>query len=92
MNDMILILNYSEEFSLEVARRLRAEGVYGRIISGMTTAAQVKELAPKGVILCGAASNAPGVFDAGILDLGIPVLALGHASHMLLAAQGGRSD
>ena len=91
MNDMILILNYSEEFSLEVARRLRAEGVYGRIISGMTTAAQVKELAPKGVILCGAAGNAPGVFDAGILDLGIPVLALGHASHMLLAAQGGAS-
>ena len=91
MNDMILILNYSEEFSLEVARRLRAEGVYGRIISGMTTASQVKELAPKGIILCGAAGNAPGVFDAGILDLGIPVLALGHASHMLLAAQGGAS-
>ena len=91
MNDMILILNYSEEFSLEVARRLRTERVYGRIISGMTTAAQVKDIAPKGVILCGAAGNAPGVFDAGILDLGIPVLALGHASHMLLAAQGGAS-
>ena len=91
MNDTILILNYSEEFSLEVARRLRAERVYGRIISGMTTAAQVRELAPKGIILCGAAGNAPGVFDAGILDLGIPVLALGHASHMLLAAQGGAS-
>lgn len=91
MNDTILILNYSDEFSLEVARRLRAERVYGRIISGMTTAAQVGELAPKGIILCGAAGNAPGVFDAGILDLGIPVLALGHASHMLLAAQGGAS-
>lgn len=91
MNDMILILNYSDEFSLEVARRLRAENVYGRIISGMTTASQVKELRPKGIILCGAAGNAPGVFDAGIVDLGIPVLALGHASHMLLAAQGGVS-
>ncbi|MBR6787634.1 MAG: phosphoadenosine phosphosulfate reductase family protein [Clostridia bacterium] len=91
MHDMILILNYSDEFSLEVARRLRAEQIYGRIISGMTTAAQVKELAPKGVILCGAVGNAPGVFDAGILDLGIPVLALGHASHMMLAAQGGAS-
>lgn len=91
MNDMILILNYSDEFSLEVACRLRAENVYGCIISGMTTAAQVKELNPKGIILCGAAGNAPGVFDAGIVDLGIPVLALGHASHMLLAAQGGAS-
>ena len=91
MNDTILILNYSDEFSLEVARRLRAERVYGRIISGLTSAAQVGELAPKGIILCGAAGNAPGVFDAGMLDLGIPVLALGHASHMLLAAQGGAS-
>ena len=91
MHDTILILNYSDEFSLEVARRLRAEQVYGRIISGMTTAQQVEQLAPRGIILCGAAGNAPGVFDAGILDLGIPVLALGHASHMLLAAQGGAS-
>ena len=30
MNDMILILNFSDEFSLEVARRLRAEQIYGR--------------------------------------------------------------
>lgn len=91
MNDMILILNYSDEFSLEVASRLRMEHVYGRIVSGMTTAPQIAQLAPKGIILCGAAGNAPGVFDAGVLDLGIPVLALGHASHMLLAAQGGAS-
>lgn len=91
MNDSILILNYSDEFSLEVAHRLRLEQVYSRIVGGMITAAQVAEIAPKGIILCGAAGNAPGVFDAGILDLGLPVLALGHASHMLLAAQGGAS-
>ena len=91
MNDMILILNYSEEFSLEAARRLRAEHVFSRIIGGMTTASQVKAISPKGIILCGAAGNAPGVLDAGILELGIPVLALGHTSHMLLAAQGGAS-
>lgn len=91
MNDMILILNYSNEFSLEIARRLRAEQVYSRIISGMTTAAQIQEIAPKGVILSGEAASAEGVFDAGILELNIPVLALGHAAHMLLAAQGGAS-
>ena len=91
MNDSILILNYSDEFSMEVAHRLRGEQVYSRVVSGMTTASQVAQLSPKGIILCGAAGNAPGVFDAGILDLGIPVLALGHASHMLLAAQGGAS-
>lgn len=91
MNDMILILNYSDEFSMEIARRLRTEQVYARIISGMTTAEQIRQINPRGVILSGAAGSAPGVLDAGILDLDIPVLALGHAAHMLLAAQGGAS-
>ena len=91
MNDMILILNYSDEFSVEIARRLRVEQIYSRIISGATSAAQVRELAPRGVILSGEAGSAPGIFDAGILELDIPVLALGHAAHMLLAAQGGAS-
>lgn len=91
MNDMILILNYSDEFSMETARRLRGEQIYSRIISGMTTAAQIREIAPRGIVLSGEASSAQGVFDAGILELGIPVLALGHTVHMMLAAQGGAS-
>lgn len=91
MNDMILILNYSDEFSMEIARRLRSEQIYSRIISGMTTAAQIREMAPRGIVLSGEARSAQGVFDAGILELGIPVLAMGHAAHMLLAALGGAS-
>lgn len=91
MNDMILILNYSDEFSMEIARRLRAEQIYSKIISGSTTATQIREISPRGIILSGEAANSGGILDAGILDLGIPVLALGHAAHMLLAAQGGAS-
>ena len=89
MNDMILILNYSDEFSQEIALRLRGEQIYGRIVSGAITAAQVAALRPRGLILSGAPTQAPGTMDAGILDLDIPLLALGHASHMLLAAMGG---
>ena len=89
MNDMILVLNFSNEFALETARRLRAEQVYSQVVSGMTTAAQIREIAPRGIILAGEACCSSGVLDAGILELGIPVLALGHAAHMLLAAQGG---
>jgi len=91
MNDMILILNYSDEFAAEAARRLRAEHIYCRIISGMTTAGQIREIAPRGILLTGEPRSAAGVFDAEILSLGIPVLALGHTAHMLLAAQGGAS-
>lgn len=89
MNDMILILNYSDEFSMEIAKRLRAEQVYARIVSGMTTAAQVKEIAPQGVILSGESGGKAGTFDAEILALGLPVLAFGHAAQLLLSAQGG---
>lgn len=91
MNDMILILNYSDEFAMEAARRLRAEQVYSVIVSGMTTARQIREMAPRGIVMAGERVNGAGVFDAGVLDLGIPVLALGHAAHMMLAAQGGAS-
>ena len=89
MNDMILILNYSDEFAVEAAKRLRGERVFCKIISGMTTAAQVAEIAPRGLVLCGEPKSAAGVFDAEILKLDIPVLALGHAAHMLIAAMGG---
>ena len=89
MNDMILILNYSDEFAVEAAKRLRGERVFCKIISGTTTAAQVAEIAPRGLVLCGEPKSAAGVFDAEILKLDIPVLALGHAAHMLIAAMGG---
>ena len=91
MNDMILILNYSDEFSMEAAKRLRAEHIFCQIISGMTTAGQIREIAPRGILMTGEPVGGTGVFDAEILQLGVPVLALGHAAHMLLAALGGAS-
>jgi len=89
MKDMILILNYSNEFSMEMARRLRAEHVCAKIVSGNTTAEQVRELSPMGVILSGEAKGSAAALDAGILNLDIPVLAMGHAAQQLLACQGG---
>ena len=89
MKDMILILNFSQAFAVETAKRLRAEQIYCRIASGATSAEQIRMLQPRGIILSGEAYAAQGVLDIGVLELGIPVLALGHASHMLLAALGG---
>ena len=89
MNDMILILNFSDAFALETARRLRAEQIYSRIISGATSAEQIRALAPRGIILSGEAYASLGVLDAGVLEMDVPVLALGHAAHMMLAAMGG---
>ena len=89
MNDMILILSFSQSFAVETAKRLRAEQIYSKIVSGATSAEQIRQMEPRGIILSGEAYAAQGVLDIGVVELGIPVLALGHASHMLLAALGG---
>lgn len=89
MQDMILILNYSDEFSMEIARRLRAEQIHARIAAPQTTAQQVKALAPRGVILSGEAAGKEAALDEELLHLSIPVLAFGHAAHPLLQSLGG---
>lgn len=89
MQDMILILNYSDEFSMEIARRLRAEQIHARIAAPETTAQQVKALSPRGVILSGEAAGKEAALDEELLHLGIPVLAFGHAAHPLLRSLGG---
>ena len=91
MQDMILILNYSDEFSMEIARRLRAEQIHARIAAPQTSAQQVKALSPRGVILSGEATGKDAQLDEDVLRLGIPVLALGHAAHLLLGSLGGAS-
>ncbi|MBQ4265646.1 MAG: 7-cyano-7-deazaguanine synthase [Clostridia bacterium] len=92
MNDMILILNSSDEFSAEVARSLRAEQIYCVIVPECTTAQEIGRMAPRGVILCGEADAAQeSEIDETVARLGIPVLAIGHTAHALLACLGGAS-
>ena len=87
--DMILILNYSNEFSMEMAKRLRAEHVYAKIVGSNIKAEEVRKLAPKGIILSGEARGSAIELDEDILQLDIPVLAMGHPAQRLIACQGG---
>ena len=89
MNNMILILDSSMEYGLEIARRLRTEQISAQIAPEGATAAQIREIDPKGVILCGELEAANGGFDEAIAKLDIPVLAIGQAAYALLSALGG---
>ena len=53
MNDMILILDRSMEYGLEIARRLRAEQIAAQIAPEGATAQEIRACSPMGVILCG---------------------------------------
>ena len=89
MHDTILILNFSDQLSEDITRRLRAEQIHACLAAPDTTAEQVERLAPRGVILSGEAAGQDAQLDEGILQLGIPVLAIGHAAHPLLRSLGG---
>ena len=89
MNDMILILDSSLEYGLEIARRLRNEQIAAQIAPEGATAQGIRACSPKGVILCGGLEAENSGFDEAITTLGIPVLAIGAASHVLLRALGG---
>ena len=87
MNDMILILDGSPEYGLELARRLRAEQIHACVAPMTGAADRICALAPQGVILCGEGCDESLGETVAALD--IPVLAIGQAAYALLRALGG---
>jgi len=79
-HELIVILDFGSQYSQLIARRVRENSVYSRILPFNTTAAELRKLAPKGIILSGGPSNvyddkAPRC-DKKIFDLGVPVLGI----------------
>ena len=89
MNDMILILDSTQEAGQEIAKRLRAEKICAQIVPAGTSAEEIRARDPLGLILCGGANACPEILDPAITELGIPVLAIGKAAYGLLAVLGG---
>ena len=90
MENLILILDYGSQFTQLIARRIREERVYCEIHPPTVTADWVRDFAPRGIILSGGPSSVYGddapPFDAGILDLGIPVLGICYGMQMIAHA------
>lgn len=94
MRDMVLIINFDELNSRSVARKLRAERVYCKIVPATVTLEEVKAQEPLGLILTGASkgmNTLPG-FDQQLLCLGVPILALGDAGAVLCSLLGGHPE
>lgn len=50
---MIAILDFGSQYSELIARRIRETQVYSEVLSYRTTVEQIRQLAPKGIILSG---------------------------------------
>ena len=90
MRDMVLILNFDDACTRAIARGLRAEHVYCKIVPGNIALEEVRAQQPLGVILSGGvAGGVPGGMDMGLLQEGYPLLAMGDTAAMLCRALGG---
>ncbi len=89
----IVILDFGSQYSELIARRIRETEVYSLVVSFSISLAELRALAPKGIILSGGprsvyASGAP-LCDPEIFNLGIPVLGVCYGMQLMVHLLGG---
>lgn len=93
---MLVILDFGSQYSELIARRIRETEVYSEVLSYRTTAEQLRQLNPKGIIFSGGPSS---VYDAGaphcdpeIWNLGIPVMGVCYGMQLMVQQLGGKVE
>lgn len=89
----VIVLDFGAQYGQLIARRVRDLGVYSEIVPCDVSAGEVRAMAPAAIILSGGpasvyAEDAPEV-DAGIFELGIPVLGFCYGQQAMAVALGG---
>ena len=89
----ILVLDFGSQYTQLIARRLRELSVYSEIVPFDTPMDAVGARRPAGLILSGGPRSvrddrAPRC-DAGVFDLGVPVLGICYGMQLMTAALGG---
>jgi GMP synthase (glutamine-hydrolysing) len=89
----ILVLDFGSQYTQLIARRLRELSVYSESVPFNTPLSKLRERAPVGLILSGGPSSvsdegAP-MCDAGLFDLGIPVLGICYGMQLMTRTLGG---
>lgn len=94
IRDTILIIDLGSQYSQLIARRVREEKVFCRIISPETAMEEIKSVRPKGIILSGGPASvyekkSPRL-DKRIYSLGIPVLGICYGMQLMAKELGGK--
>ncbi|NJK34517.1 MAG: glutamine-hydrolyzing GMP synthase [Oscillatoriales cyanobacterium SM2_2_1] len=96
MPPTIAILDFGSQYSELIARRIRETSVYSEVFSCHTTAAQLRNRSPIGIILSGGPNsvydaNAPQC-DPEIWELGIPILGVCYGMQLMTQQLGGKVE
>lgn len=90
MRDMLLVLNFYDEASRALTRKLRSEKVMCRIVPGDASLEEIQAQEPLGLVLAGGVgAGMPSGLDKRLCSADLPILALGDAAGLLLTILGG---
>ncbi|MBX3275914.1 MAG: glutamine-hydrolyzing GMP synthase [Sandaracinaceae bacterium] len=92
----VLILDFGSQYTQLIARRIREQHVYCEIQPCTIELDEIRELAPSAIVLSGGPASvyeegAPSV-DAGVFDLGVPILGICYGMQLFCRALGGRVE
>jgi len=92
--ETIAIIDYGSQYSQLIARRVRECGVFCRIFGHDVNVEELRALEPAGVILSGGPASVYAVgaptLQAGILELGVPVLGICYGMQLIAQNLGGK--
>ncbi|ROZ85513.1 glutamine-hydrolyzing GMP synthase [Pseudomonas neustonica] len=90
----ILILDFGSQYTQLIARRVREIGVYCEIRAWDMTEAEIREFAPKGIILAGGPESVPQPGSPRapqvVFELGLPVLGICYGMQTMAEQLGGK--
>jgi len=90
----IVILDFGSQYTQLIARRIRELNVFSAVLPCTVPLKEIQALKPLGVILSGGPSSvydadAPAA-DAGVLEMGVPVLGICYGLHFIVHHMGGK--
>jgi len=92
--ELVVVLDFGSQYGQLIARRVREQNVYCRILSHRTPAAEVRKLSPRGIILSGGPASVyePGAprCDEAVFGLGVPVLGICYGMQLGCQVLGGK--
>ncbi|KRE68838.1 glutamine-hydrolyzing GMP synthase [Paenibacillus sp. Soil750] len=95
-SELIVVLDFGGQYNQLIARRIRDLGVYSELLPHNTTVDKIREINPKGIVFSGGPASvygegAPSV-DAGIFDLGIPILGICYGMQLIAHQLNGKVE
>ncbi|MBQ9319575.1 MAG: GMP synthase (glutamine-hydrolyzing), partial [Acidaminococcaceae bacterium] len=93
-HELVLVIDFGAQYAQLIARRVRECSVYCEIVPYTCPLEKIKEMRPTAIILSGGPAsvyveNAPKA-DAGIFELGVPVLGICYGHQFMCQTLGGK--